>query len=88
MVFYRYLIIQFADEILPLFDTVIKGSATRLSLQSSVLMFLSCFRMDTILESDKVIVMSKGIVIEFDDPVVLMSNTKSMFYSLVNGISK
>ncbi|XP_065061425.1 ATP-binding cassette sub-family C member 10-like [Rhopilema esculentum] len=56
-------------------------------LKNSTVLTIS-HRMDTILESDRVIVMSKGIVVEFDDPAVLMLNTKSMFYSLVNGISK
>lgn len=40
-------------------------------------------RLNTILDSDKVMVMDKGKVIEYDSPQSLLSNPQSSFYSLV-----
>jgi ABC-type multidrug transport system fused ATPase/permease subunit len=40
-------------------------------------------RLNTILDSDKVMVMDKGKVIEYDSPQKLLSNPQSSFYSLV-----
>jgi ATP-binding cassette, subfamily C (CFTR/MRP), member 1 len=40
-------------------------------------------RLNTILDSDKVMVMDKGKVIEYDTPQRLLSNPQSSFFSLV-----
>lgn len=40
-------------------------------------------RLNTILDSDKVMVMDKGKVIEYDSPQKLLSDPQSSFYSLV-----
>ena len=40
-------------------------------------------RLNTILDSDKVLVMEQGQVAEFDTPKALLSNSSSMFFSLV-----
>lgn len=41
-------------------------------------------RIDTILDYDKILVLDKGKLIEFDTPKNLLSNEMSAFYSLVN----
>ena len=41
-------------------------------------------RINTILDSDRVMVMSNGKVAEFDSPDSLLQNPASMFYGLVN----
>jgi ABC-type transport system involved in Fe-S cluster assembly fused permease/ATPase subunit len=41
-------------------------------------------RLNTILDSDKVLVMDAGMAREFDTPANLLADTNSMFYSLVN----
>ncbi|KAK4685724.1 hypothetical protein P7C73_g4418, partial [Tremellales sp. Uapishka_1] len=47
-------------------------------------------RINTIMDSDKVLVMSEGRVSEFDTPEVLLENPESVFYSLVEeaGLAK
>jgi len=41
-------------------------------------------RLSSIIESDKVLVMDQGKVVEFDAPEVLLENTSGYFYSMVN----
>lgn len=45
-------------------------------------------RLQTIIKSDKVMVMSYGKVAEYDSPETLMKNPKSHFTKLVNEIQK
>jgi len=41
-------------------------------------------RLDTVLHCDKVMVMDKGRIVEFDSPNRLLENTSSVFYSLAH----
>jgi ABC-type transport system involved in cytochrome bd biosynthesis fused ATPase/permease subunit len=41
-------------------------------------------RLNTILDSDRVLVMDTGKVAEFDSPANLLANKGTIFYSLVN----
>ena len=45
----------------------------------------SSYRIETILDSDRVLVMDGGKIAEFDSPKNLLSDITSLFYSLVNG---
>ena len=45
---------------------------------------LSCIaRLDTIIDSDRVMVLDKGELREMDSPNILLSNPQSLFYQLV-----
>ena len=41
-------------------------------------------RLDTIMDSDRVLVMDRGTVQELDTPQVLLKNKRSFFYGLVH----
>ncbi len=41
-------------------------------------------RINTILDSDRVMVLDKGHLVEFDSPAVLLQNPSSFFYGLVH----
>lgn len=41
-------------------------------------------RINTVMDSDKILVLQKGEVAEFDSPQRLLDNPKSIFYSMVN----
>lgn len=42
-------------------------------------------RVQTVLDYDKIMVLDSGKIVEFDHPNLLLSNPKSVFYSLVHG---
>jgi ATP-binding cassette, subfamily C (CFTR/MRP), member 1 len=39
-------------------------------------------RINTVMDSDRILVLDKGKVVEFDNPEKLLSDTSSIFYSL------
>lgn len=39
-------------------------------------------RLNTIMDSDKVIVLDKGMIVEFDSPGTLLKDTEGIFYSM------
>ena len=39
-------------------------------------------RLNTIIDYDRILVMDKGIVAEFDSPQALLANTNSLFHSM------
>ncbi len=41
-------------------------------------------RLNTIMDSDKVLVMDDGVAAEYDTPANLLANPNSMFFALVN----
>ncbi|CUG87056.1 ABC transporter, putative [Bodo saltans] len=45
-------------------------------------------RLDTIIDSDKILVMDKGRMVEFDTPKALLGNHSSVFYSIASGLGE
>ena len=45
-------------------------------------------RLNTVISSDKVLVLSKGEVAEYDSPKILMEDRSSIFYSFVKKLNK
>ena len=45
-------------------------------------------RLNTIMDSDRVMVLDAGYLMEFDEPAVLLENPKTLFYSLVEQTGK
>jgi ATP-binding cassette, subfamily C (CFTR/MRP), member 1 len=43
-------------------------------------------RIDTIIDSDRILVMDKGRMVEFDTPRALLAKTDSIFYSIASGL--
>lgn len=41
-------------------------------------------RLNTIMESDKVLVMEQGQIVEYDQPAVLLQNLNGYFYKLAS----
>ena len=39
-------------------------------------------RLNTIIDYDRILVMDKGMVAEFDSPKALLANTQSIFYAM------
>lgn len=39
-------------------------------------------RLNTIMDSDRVIVLHEGVIAEFDSPATLLGNSKSIFYAM------
>ena len=51
---------------------------------ASCTIFVIAHRLNTIMDCDKIIVMDKGQVAEFDSPMKLLEDRNSIFYSLAN----
>jgi ATP-binding cassette, subfamily C (CFTR/MRP), member 1 len=50
--------------------------------------FTIAHRLDTIIESDRILVMNAGVVSEYDPPHVLLENPDSLFYELCMNTGK
>ena len=53
-------------------------------LMTFLMTILPVYRLDTIMDSDRVLVMNQGTVAEFDKPQDLLENRRSLFYALVH----
>ncbi|KAJ1614140.1 hypothetical protein OJ252_775 [Cryptosporidium canis] len=56
----------------------------RSEFQNSTILAVA-HRVQTVLDYDKIMVLDSGRIVEFDHPNLLLSNPKSIFYSLVHG---
>jgi ABC-type multidrug transport system fused ATPase/permease subunit len=63
-------------------DTIIQTIIREGFSQCTVLTI--AHRLNTILDSDRVIVVNEGCIAEFDEPSRLLKDNSTMFYSLVN----
>lgn len=61
-------------------DDLIQGTIRREFSVSTIVTI--AHRLNTIIDYDRVLVMDKGMVAEFDSPKNLLSNTQSIFYSM------
>jgi ATP-binding cassette, subfamily C (CFTR/MRP), member 1 len=43
-------------------------------------------RLDTIIDSDRILVMDKGHMVEFDSPAALLANRSSLFFSIASSL--
>ncbi|XP_021347494.1 multidrug resistance-associated protein 7-like isoform X1 [Mizuhopecten yessoensis] len=66
-------------------DMLIQETIRQEFVNSTVLTI--AHRINTIMDSDRVLVMDQGQVAELDSPRVLLQNSQSLFYKLVNGES-
>ncbi|CAG9856502.1 unnamed protein product [Phyllotreta striolata] len=66
-------------------DRIIQG-ALRTAFRNSTVLTIA-HRIRTVFDSDRVIVMDQGEIVEFDEPGVLMANPDSYFYKLVKNVS-
>jgi len=64
-------------------DQIIQATIREEFRESTVLTI--AHRLNTVLDSNKILVLSGGKIAEFDTPEVLLSDTNSLFYALVNG---
>jgi ABC-type multidrug transport system fused ATPase/permease subunit len=60
---------------------VIKGTFTYQTV------LIIAHRIQTIMHCDKVLVLEKGEIVEFESPTKLMEDSESYFYSFANGLS-
>jgi ABC-type multidrug transport system ATPase subunit len=63
-------------------DTNAKVSLVLKEHFSDRTIFTIAHRLDTIIESDRILTVSAGVVAEFDTPIRLMDNTTSVFHEL------
>eukprot|EP00658_Telonema_sp_P-2_P060001 TRINITY_DN4904_c0_g2_i1.p1 TRINITY_DN4904_c0_g2~~TRINITY_DN4904_c0_g2_i1.p1 ORF type:complete len:244 (-),score=79.74 TRINITY_DN4904_c0_g2_i1:384-1115(-) len=61
-------------------DTLVQEALRRLE---GVTQFTIAHRIDTIIDSDKILVLGKGKVLQYDSPEVLMKDTDGEFYKIV-----
>lgn len=66
-------------------DTGRPCSSLLVCLMDLILTHVSIFRINTIMDSDRVLVMHAGKVAEFDTPSALCQNDQSIFHRLVGG---
>ncbi|VEN45400.1 unnamed protein product [Callosobruchus maculatus] len=55
-----------------------------LSLPHSLITYLGAHRVETVIDSDRILVLDKGHVEEFDHPYKLLQNENGLFYRLAS----
>ena len=66
----------------PRTDSLIQATIRREFKECTVITI--AHRLNTIIDSDRIVVMSNGTVLEADSPANLLSNNQSSFYQIVN----
>jgi ABC-type multidrug transport system fused ATPase/permease subunit len=51
-------------------------------------LLIRCYRLNTIMDSDRIVVMDQGRVAEYDSPSALLAQPESMFKSLADNWDK
>lgn len=67
-------------------DTLIQAALRSGCVQSGTTILTIAHRLQTIVDYDKILVMSKGNVLEYDTPQALLGNIDSRFYKMYHNI--
>ncbi len=67
-------------------DSSIQTALRSGCIQSGTTILTIAHRLQTIVDYDKILVMSNGNVLEYDTPPALLGNSASQFYKMYNNI--